>query len=136
MASPLHRHQPSLQGFLDFSSPSVLEPLQLSRAIEIFSRLVSLYEPLQANHGKYGYITLLHTVHECVVSKDNFLRYFFLFIDRNLSHDEDVLEADISRALSRFSDLSAWERTQLDELQQSLAAFSDYLVDNFFLPTY
>ena len=134
MASPHHRHQSSLRGFLDFSSPAILEPDQLNRAIEIFSFFVTRYEPLQANHRKYGYITLVRTVHEFVVSKDNFLKHLFLFIDRDLSRGGDVPEPDLAQALSRFSDLNVWEHQQSDELQQSLAAFSDYLVDNFFLP--
>ena len=134
MASPLHRHQSSLQGFLDFSSPTILEPHQLSRAVEIFNSLVSRYEPLQADHRRYGYITLLRTVHEFVVSKDNFLKHLFLFIGRDLRQGQDVSEPDFAKALSRFSDLNSWEGKQSVELQQTLAAFSDYLVDNFFLP--
>lgn len=134
MATPLHRHQSSLQGFLDFSSSTVLTPDQCSQGTTIFNQLVSRYEPFQAERTTYKYVTLLRTVHESVVSKDNFLNHFFLFVDADLRHGRDAPTPTFSEILSWFDSLHSWSREQSDELQGTLVNFSDYLVNNFFLP--
>ena len=132
MASPHHRHQSSLQAVLEFSSTVVLQPDQLNQATSIFTQIISRYEPTEADVRSYKFITLLRVVHESVVSKDNFLRYFILFIDAELhltSHTRDV-----SQAISHLANLNSWSPEQLNNLRQSLATFTDHLVDNFFLP--
>jgi lipopolysaccharide export LptBFGC system permease protein LptF len=134
MASPHHRHQSSLEGVLDFSSPQPPEPDQRNRATDIFNQIVTQYESSQTNDKGYKRITLLRVVHDSVISKDNFLSCFFLFVEKELRQGEDVSELSLSRALSRYVNLDSWSRQQRKELETSLAAFSDYLVDNFFLP--
>lgn len=134
MALPHHRHQSSLEGILDFSSPQPLEQDQLKRATNIFNRIVALYEPLQTNDGGYKRITLLRIAHDSVTSRDNFLRYFFLFVEKELRQTGDASELNLSRALCRYVDLDSWNREQRTDLERSLAAFSDFFVNNFLLP--
>lgn len=134
MASPHHWHQASLEGVLDFSSPRPLEPDQRNKATDIFNQIVELYEPSQTDDKGYKRITLLRVTHDSVISRDNFLSYFFLFVEKELRQGEDVLELSLSQALSRYADLDSWSRPQRRELETSLVVFSDYLVDNFFLP--
>ncbi|OAP61038.1 hypothetical protein AYL99_06042 [Fonsecaea erecta] len=134
MAAPLHRHQSSLQGFVDFSSSTVLTPDQCSRATKIFNQLVSRYESIQDERTAYKYITLLRTVYESVVSKGHFLSHFFLFIDAELRYGQDAPTPTFAEILSQFDSLHSWSHVQSDELQDTLANFSDYLVNNFFLP--
>ncbi|KAL1979788.1 hypothetical protein VTN96DRAFT_5195 [Rasamsonia emersonii] len=134
MASPLHRHQSSLEGVIDFSSsPQPLEPDQRSRAVDIFNRIVAQYEPSPTNAKDYKRITLLRAVYDSVIAKDDFLRCFFLFLEKELRQGEDAPEQSYSQALSRFIDLDSRGTEQGNALEASLAAFSDYLVDNFFL---
>lgn len=136
MAPPLLRHQSSLQGFLDFSSTSVLTPDQFNQATAIFDQIVSRYEPSQAERPSptYKHITLLRTVHESVISKDIFLNHFFLFVDADLQRDPDASTPTFSDILTRFDNLHSWSLEQLNEFQGTLVNFSDYLVNNFFLP--
>jgi hypothetical protein len=134
MASPHHRHQSSLEGVLDFSSPQPLEPDQRNRATDIFNQIVAQYEPSQTDSKGYKRITLLRVAHDSVISRDNFLSCFFLFVEKELRQGEDVSELSLSQALSRYANLDSWSRQQRKELETSLATFSDYLVDNFFLP--
>jgi hypothetical protein len=134
MASPHHRHQSSLEGVLDFSSPQPLEPDQRNRATDIFNQIVAQYESSQTNDKGYKRITLLRVTHDSVISRDNFLSCFFLFVEKELRQGEDVSELSLSQALSRYVNLDSWSRQQRKELETSLATFSDYLVDNFFLP--
>jgi hypothetical protein len=110
MASPHHRHQSSLAGILNFSSPQPLEPDQRNRATDIFNQIVAQYEPCQTDGKGYKRITLLRVAHDSVISRDNFLSWLFLFVEKELRQGEDVSELSLSQALSR------------------------YLVDNFFLP--
>jgi hypothetical protein len=134
MASPHHRHQSSLEKVIDFSSPQPLEPDQRNRATDIFNQIVAQYEPSQTEDKGYKRITLLRAAHESVISRDNFLSCFFLFVEKELRQGEDAPELSLSQALSRFINLDSWSREQRNELEICLAAFSDYLVDNFFLP--
>ena len=92
------------------------------------------YESSQTNGKGYKRITLLRVAHDSVISRDNFLSCFFLFVEKELRQGEDVSELSLSQALSRYANPDSWSRQQRKELETSLAAFSDYLVDNFFLP--
>jgi hypothetical protein len=102
MASPHHRHQSSLEGVLDFSSPQPLEPDQRNRATDIFNQIVAQYEPCQTDDKDYKRITLLRVAHDSVISRDNFLSCFFLFVEKELRQGEDVSEPSLSQALSRY----------------------------------
>ena len=134
MASPLHRHQSSLQTVLEFPSPTTPGPNQLRQATEVFNQILSRCEPSQADSRRYKYVTLLRTVHDSIISKADFLHHFFLFIGAELRREQDALELNFSQALSRFDDLNSWDEEQLNDLERGLATFSDHLVDNFFLP--
>jgi hypothetical protein len=134
MASPHHRHQSSLEAILDFSLPQPLETDQRNKATDIFDRIVARYEPSQADGKGYKRITLLRVAHDSVISRDSFLRYFFLFVENELRQEEDESELRLSQALSRYIDLDSWSRQQRKDLETSLTSFSDFLVDNFFLP--
>ena len=134
MASPHHRHQSSLEGVLDFSSPQPLGPDQRNRATDIFNQIVAQYEPCQTDDKGYKRITLLRVTHDLIISRDNFLSCFFLFVEEELRQGEDVSELSLSQALSRYVNPDSWSRQQRKKFEISLAAFSDYLVDNFFLP--
>jgi hypothetical protein len=133
MALPHHRHQSSLEGVLDFSPPQPLEPDQRNRATDIFNQIVAQYEPSQTDGKGFKRITLLRVTHDSAISKDNFLICFFLFVEQELRQREDVSELNLSQALSRYINLDSWSRQQRKELEISLTAFSDYLVDSFFL---
>lgn len=53
MATPLHRHQSSLEGFIDLSPLSPLKPDLRSEGTILFNRIISYYEPSQSE-GPYS----------------------------------------------------------------------------------
>jgi hypothetical protein len=114
-ASPHHRHQTSLEGWPSSSEP--LQPDQRLEATRVFNQIVDYYEPSQTG-GPYWRVTLIRLTHEYARSRDDFLRYFFKYIEGNLD-----------QALSRFANID-----EKSGLTSQLASFADYLVDNFFLP--
>jgi len=135
-ASAHHRHQTSLEGIMSIegtpgssevktSEPQPLEPAQRDRATHIFNQIVNHCEPLQPEDGPYKRITLVRVTYEYALSQDNFLRYFFLDMERDL---------DFSEALSLFADFDSWDIQRKNELASRLCAFADFLVGNFFLP--
>jgi hypothetical protein len=121
--SPHHRHQSSLEGVIDFSPPTErLELDQRANAIQIFSQIIGHYERSQTKNGPYKRITLIRLTYEYVlseISQENFLRYFFQQMAIPIEKD------------MHFDD---WDTEQKSELESSLTAFADFLVDNFFLP--
>jgi hypothetical protein len=128
---PASTHQISLEGVMSVDGTpgslesTPLEPDQRDRATHIFNQIVNHCEPLQTENGPYKRITLVRVTYEYVPSRDNFLRYFFLDMERDL---------DFSQALSRLADFNDWDTQRKNELAPRLTAFADYLVDNFFLP--
>ena len=110
MALPYHRHQSSLEGVIDFSSPQSLESDQHNRVIDVFNQIMAQYKPYQIDEKGYKQITLLCVTHESVIFRDNFLSCFFLFIEKNLCQEEDILELSLSQALSRYINLDSWSR--------------------------
>lgn len=132
--TPLFRHQSSMEGVIDFATHNLLEPDERSSATDIFNQIVAQYEPSQTSRQGYKRITLLHLTYESVVSRDNFLSCFFLFIEKELLQEEDVSQLSLSQALSRYINLDSWSRQQRELYETCLDTFSDYLVDNFFLP--
>src|SRR5947208_1922750 len=77
MAFPHHRHQSSLEGVIDLSSPQPLEPDQRDRATRIFNQIVAHFEPSQAEDKGYKRVTLIRAAHEYTLNRDNFLHCFF-----------------------------------------------------------
>jgi hypothetical protein len=134
MAFPHHRHQSSLEGVIDLSSPQPLEPDQRDRATRIFNQIVAHFEPSQTEDKGYKRVTLIRAVHEYTINRDNFLHCFFLHVEKELRPSDDASELSLSQALSRFDYPDSWNDEQRNELSARLAAFADYLVDNFFLP--
>jgi hypothetical protein len=134
MASPHHRHQSSLEGVIDFASPQCLEPDQRNRATDLFNQIVAHCEPSQTENNEYKRVTLIRVAHEYVISRDSFLACFFLYIEQELHPGENVSEPCLSQALSHLANLASWDRERWNELATHVAAFADYLVDNFFLP--
>jgi HNH endonuclease len=135
MATPLHRHQSSFEGFIDLSPLSPLKPDLRSEGTILFNRIISYYEPSQSE-GPYTYkpITLIRVTHEHVVSQDNFLNTFFLSLENGLSLENASPTSDFSKALSHFKNFESWDRDQREKLATDLAAFAKYLIDHFFLP--
>jgi hypothetical protein len=63
MALPHHRHQSSLEGVIDFSSPQPLGLDQRNRATDIFNQIVAQYEPYQTEEKGHKQITILRVAH-------------------------------------------------------------------------
>ncbi|KAI2838196.1 hypothetical protein CBS147321_10996 [Aspergillus niger] len=129
-AIPLRRHRSSLEGVI-YPAPQRLAPEKHVEAIKVFDRLIQHFEPLQASNKDYKPMTLLRLMKEEVSSEDEFLVLFF----NHIEHGElEVTEASLSKTLARLHSFQEWTSEERDALNQSLANFASYLVDNFFLP--
>ncbi|KAI1272767.1 hypothetical protein F5Y07DRAFT_286290 [Xylaria sp. FL0933] len=115
--SPLHRHQLSLEGVIDFTVATPLSESQRAFAKHEFYRIADQFE---GNNGaptaQYSPARLVRLTYEYALSeasRDNFLRAFFHAMDLSL---EDQGHDD------------------LEDLRSPFFGFADYLLDNFFLP--
>ncbi|KAK2667991.1 hypothetical protein RAB80_017182 [Fusarium oxysporum f. sp. vasinfectum] len=120
-SAPHHRHQSSLEGFIDFStvaSPS-FNPDELDKAAGVLRRVIEHFEP-SSTEKPYNRPRLVRLTYEHArsdQSKSNFLHAFLgavnITIDEVIDLDDEAVEEEIRLALN---------------------AFADFLVDNFFLP--
>ncbi|KAF2458290.1 hypothetical protein BDY21DRAFT_284527 [Lineolata rhizophorae] len=127
MALPLHRHQSSLEGLINFSTEPPLEAGRRAKARRRFYQIVNHFEPIDNdnssnNNNEYNRPRLVRLTYEYArseESKDNVLRAFFQSMLLPINSDEDI----------DFTD-----KNLEDEVHSTLIGFADYLVDNFFLP--
>ena len=123
MTSAHHRHQDSLEGFLDFSSNRELSPEVRSQAETRFHAIVEHFRNKQSRStDDYDRVALVHHTYEYArteKSKQNLLQAFFKSMALPLTDTEDF-------------DLSSEESER--ELSFKLTGFADYLLENFFLP--
>ncbi|KAI1316094.1 hypothetical protein F5Y16DRAFT_393245 [Xylariaceae sp. FL0255] len=122
---PLHRHQLSLEGVLDFSSTEGLSTIQRADARRRFYRIVNHFLPASeidssARSQTYSPPRLISLTYKYALSneaRDNFLRAFFQSIDIPIVEDRTGDDDD-----------------DPETLRPSVFAFADYLMDQFFLP--
>ncbi|KAJ2977446.1 hypothetical protein NUW58_g7812 [Xylaria curta] len=118
---PLHRHQSSLEGVIDFSAEAPLEINQRNDAKRRFYRIIEhfgatgtidnvppQYEPPRLVRYTYEYALSEE-------SRDNFLRAFFRAMALSLTGQNNDLD-------------------NLEDLRSLFFGFANYLLDNFFLP--
>ncbi|GAP87961.1 hypothetical protein SAMD00023353_1600370 [Rosellinia necatrix] len=117
--SPLHRHQSSLEGIIDFSTEPE-PPLgtdQRSVAKDRFNRIIDYFNTDDlSDRSPYNRSQLIRFTYQYALSEqsqDNLLRAFFRAITLSVNDDEDI---------------------NFDELRSKFFSFADYLLDNFFLP--
>ncbi|KAK5626081.1 hypothetical protein RRF57_001796 [Xylaria bambusicola] len=121
---PLHRHQLSLEGILDFSSTEGLSTIQRADAKRRFYRIVNHFLPdseidSSSRSQTYSPPRLISLTYQYALSdeaRDNFLRAFFLSVDLPIVRDGTGDDGDP------------------EVLRSSVFAFADYLMDQFFLP--
>ncbi|KAF5004724.1 hypothetical protein FDECE_8793 [Fusarium decemcellulare] len=123
-ALPLHRHQSSLEGIIDFSSREPLSAAGRASAIRRFYQVINHFDSNEVKRGQHQYdrVKLVRFTYEYSanqVSKDNVLIAVFEFLKLSASSGDDISFLD-----------SAYR----DELKTRLYEFADYLIDNFFLP--
>ncbi|KAI0388329.1 hypothetical protein F5Y17DRAFT_453269 [Xylariaceae sp. FL0594] len=115
--SPLHRHQSSLEGVIDFSAQPPLGTDQRSVAQDRFNRIINYFNTDDpSNRGPYNRSQLIRSTYEYALSEqsqDNLLRAFFQAMTLSLDDDGDI---------------------DFDELRPKFFGFADYLLDSFFLP--
>ncbi|EFY85509.1 hypothetical protein MAC_08456 [Metarhizium acridum CQMa 102] len=122
MAKPLHRHQSSLEGFVNFSSSTPLQDTERLQARTLLYKIVQHYEN-QSNittNSPYNRPKLLRLTFEYATteeSKDNVLRAFFNSIGLSMTGDVDLS--------CKKTEANVWF---------SIKGFADSLIDNFFLP--
>lgn len=122
-SQPLHRHQSSLEGILEFSSRPPLNPTQRQTAACQFIRLVDHFNSTPPPGDNYDRVQLVRLTYEYArseESKENFLRAFFESIGHPLHEENNEISIDLSNPD--------------DRLLNSIRSFADYLFENFFLP--
>ncbi|KAG4282253.1 hypothetical protein FPRO04_13329 [Fusarium proliferatum] len=123
-ALPLHRHQSSLEGIIDFSSRQPLSESHRASAVRRFYHVINRFDSEDVKRGQdqYDRVKLVRFTYEYSTnqeSKDNVLIAVFEFLKLPVSSEEDI----------DFEDA-----TYREQLKAHLYKFADYLVDNFFLP--
>ncbi|OJD17181.1 hypothetical protein AJ78_02725 [Emergomyces pasteurianus Ep9510] len=126
----LHRHQPSLEGVLDFSEPLSLTPQQSGSARSLLDILIKDYGLEQATERGYKPAKLIHATLDYISSKDSFLTLFLTFLHEHLAG----VTSNITLALSYFEHFSSWEPPARSVVMGALEEFADYMVTQFFLP--
>jgi len=125
--SPLHRHQSSLEGVIDFSAEAPLGTNQRNDAKRRFYRIVEhfgaggaidnrvppLYEPPRLVRCTYEYALSDE-------SRDNFLRAFFQAMALSLTGQGDGNDGDLN---------------DVEDFRSLFFGFASYLLDHFFLPS-
>ncbi|KAF4333192.1 hypothetical protein FBEOM_13000 [Fusarium beomiforme] len=119
--APHHRHQASLEGFIDFSpgASPLFNPDEIDTAAGILRRVIEHFEPLSTEkpYNRPRLVRLTYEHARSDQSKSNFLHAFLGAL--NLTIDE-------------VFDLN--DETMKNEILSALNTFADFLVDNFFLP--
>lgn len=115
-----HRRQASPEAIIRFSGPQPLAADQRARAKRRFYSIVTHFKATEASDATYSRPLLVRYMYgysRSELSQDIFLRSFFdsMGLDIAAEHDPDF----------------AGEENQLDE---GLTDFTDFLLDNFFIP--
>uniref|UniRef100_A0A0B7KKY2 HNH nuclease domain-containing protein n=1 Tax=Bionectria ochroleuca TaxID=29856 RepID=A0A0B7KKY2_BIOOC len=115
---PLHRHQSSLEGVIDFSAELTLGTDQRTNAKRRFYHIVEYFEAANSSSSNddYSRPRLVHFTYDYALSeesRDNFLRAFFRAMALSIDGEEDI---------------------DVEDLRSPFFGFADYLLDNFFLP--
>ncbi|KAI1181981.1 hypothetical protein F5B17DRAFT_225140 [Nemania serpens] len=115
MASPLHRHQSSLENVINFSLEPVLETELRDHASRRFYSICEHFDTglPQGDFSRPRLVRYTYTYSLSLESSDYFLRAFFQAVGLPISGDEAISLEDVR---SKFFD------------------FGDYLFNNFFLP--
>lgn len=115
MAAPLHRHQSSFEGILNFSShPPPLETELRSRASRRFHDICQHFDtgiPVD-NYSRPRLVRFTYEHSLSPESRDYFLRVFFRAVDLEIGGDEPV---------------------SFENVRPKFFQFGDHLFDNFFL---
>ncbi|CVL09111.1 uncharacterized protein FMAN_14250 [Fusarium mangiferae] len=120
-SAPHHRHQSSLEGFIDFStgaSPS-FNPDELDKGAGVLRLVIEHFEPLSTEkpYNRPRLVRLTYEHARSDQSKSNFLHAFLRAVDITI---DGVIDLD--------------DEMVEEEIRLALNAFADFLVDNFFLP--
>ncbi|OJD22193.1 hypothetical protein ACJ73_06460 [Blastomyces percursus] len=113
-----YRHQPSLEGIINVSAST----RQRAQAQRRFYAIIHHFDtPDNSRRGGYRHPQLVLCTYEyshSKISQDTFLRTFFESMNLDVASKEDI---DFDEDLT-------------DQLDQNLIIFTDFLLDNFFLP--
>ncbi|OAA55350.1 hypothetical protein SPI_08445 [Niveomyces insectorum RCEF 264] len=125
MATPLHRHRASLEGVIDFTVPNTVFQNNEERAEAelLFTTLLRHFASpdMSAQHPELAkpylrleLVRLIHSYAAAGVSKDLFLQAFFLNIEVDASTTFEQIDAAL--------------------VAEKIIIFTDWLLENFFLP--
>ena len=137
-----HR-QSSLEGVLDFLVPFSLTSQQRESARALVIQLVQHYgleQTVQNVQNGYKPAALIHAILEHfappdTASPDTFLHFFLSYIYEDLcSTEEPVVDFEMTRTLSYFDDWAEWDPEQINDLNNAIETFAEFIVDNFLLP--
>jgi hypothetical protein len=140
MATPLHRHQASLESVIDpLAMP--LASSERTEAVSIFSTIIEHCNSYEISHTlypdrKYKRSILLKLVYEHAISdlgRDNILRYFLTSMTTHLEENPSA-QQNFSVVLTDLGNFEAWSLSEKTEVVEKVKDLADHLVDSFFLP--
>jgi hypothetical protein len=124
-----------LRVFWDFSIALSLTPQQLELARNLVIRLVWHYDPEQAVRKGYKPAALIQATLQYVASPDTFLTFFLSYIYEALfSNEQYAVDFDINHTISYLDGFASWDSERIQNLNEALEKFAEYIVDNFLLP--
>ncbi|CAH0044959.1 unnamed protein product [Clonostachys solani] len=136
---PLHRHQSSLEGILDFSARPPLDPAQRQAADQRFTELIKRFDqpPMEGEDVKYDRVKLVQLTYQYSLSDESkgaFLRAFFESIGTPISEDFNTAEINLPNTAEINSPNTDEINLPNTALRSSIFSFADYLFENFFMP--
>jgi hypothetical protein len=93
------------------------------------------YAPKRTSRGRYKPAVLIEETFERIQCKDVFLKYFFTYIYTNIIPEEERRTGScFSQVFTYFRDFSSWSSENKDTAMDTINNFTEYLIDNFFMP--
>ena len=127
-SSAHHRHQASLEGVLDFSTPS-LSVSEKDQAQEVIRALINHCEPLQSSKP-YKKVTLMRLTYEQCRLVDLFLQQAFTYFDdiyRSSIHT--AVQPSVKQGLARYTGFTSQSpAAQKREVEGAMDSFCGIIV--------
>ncbi|KAE8379867.1 hypothetical protein BDV26DRAFT_258410 [Aspergillus bertholletiae] len=133
MAPPHSKHQMSLEGVI-VPLPQPLAQEDRDAAMGLFDGLIKQFETSDPVGEDLKPITLVRLVKDEVSDKDNFLRFFFCFIEEHLDGNSKSDDFNLAQFLFRLGSFAMWTIENINILRDGVVRFAKTLIDNFFMP--
>lgn len=103
-------------------------------ALGLFDHIIQYFELSQATENVFKPVTLIRLMKEEVSDKEVFVNLFFPLIENHPNGTPLDKEPTLLRILDRLNSFATWATEDQSVLDEGLAVFARFLIDNCFLP--